>query len=256
MGVVVRNYWIIAIVSYIGASVVGHYVDQVGRTMGSRIFVPPPKGIEHFTFGYRDVLADLIWIRSLQDFDYCEGGPLTKERAEQNAEINKQIYSYDSTLEGILAVKLPPPRCKKGWLFQMMDAATDLSPKFRMIYRAGAISLSVMVDDREGAAVIFEKGVREFPDDWLIAYRAAYHFLYEMQDAKRAGVYMLQAGRSGAPEWVRSLASRLLEKEGQIELGIRALQELYDSLPEGEYRDSIKARLEAALSQLERSQKK
>ena len=36
--------------------------------------------------------------------------------------------------------------------------------------------------DREGARLIFEKGLRQFPQDWSLAYAAAYHYLFEIQE--------------------------------------------------------------------------
>ena len=37
-----------------------------------RELISPPAGVEHFTFGHRDVTADFFWIRAIQDFDYCD----------------------------------------------------------------------------------------------------------------------------------------------------------------------------------------
>ena len=37
-----------------------------------RHLLSPPTGIENLTFGHRDVIADFLWIRAIQDFDYCD----------------------------------------------------------------------------------------------------------------------------------------------------------------------------------------
>ncbi|MBS1970782.1 MAG: hypothetical protein JSU04_10765 [Bdellovibrionales bacterium] len=123
--------------------------------------------------------ADFLWIRAIQDFDYCD------------QQIAKNLC------------------VGKGWLYRMLNAITELSPKFRMPYATGAVALSVMVSDVEGAAQIFDKGVREFPNDWPILYRAAYHSLYEVKDKKKAADLFIRAGRNGAPPWVFSLAGGL-----------------------------------------------
>jgi hypothetical protein len=144
-----------------------------------RDLMSPPPGIERFTFGHQDVTADFLWIRAIQDFDYC-----------------------DQSISKNLCIG-------KGWLYRMLNAITDLSPKFRMPYATGAVALSVLVSDVEGAARIFDKGVTEFPDDWKILYRAAYHYLYEVKDKKKAADLFIRAGRNGAPQWVFSLAGGL-----------------------------------------------
>lgn len=150
-----------------------------------RDLISPPAGIEHFTFGHRDVTADVLWVRAIQDFDYCDH------------QIAKNLCTG------------------KGWLFRMLNTITDLSPKFRMPYATGAVALSVMVSDVDGAALIFDKGTVEFPNDWPILYRAAYHYLYEVKDKKKAADLFMRAGRNGAPVWVFSLAGGLYNESNE-----------------------------------------
>lgn len=161
-----------------------------------RDLLSPPIGVEHFTFGHRDVTADFLWIRAIQDFDYCD------------QQIAKNIC------------------VGKGWLYRMLNAITELSPKFRMPYATGAVALSVMVSDIEGAARIFDRGVAEFPDDWAILYRAAYHYLYEVHDKKKAADLFVRAGRNGAPPWVFSLAGGLYNESNERVAAEAVLQEM------------------------------
>lgn len=181
-----------------------------------RDLMAPPAGIEHFTFGHRDVIADVLWIRAIQDFDYCD------------QEIAKNLC------------------IGKGWLFQMLNTITKLSPKFRMPYATGAIALSVMVSDIEGAARIFDRGIEEFPDDWRILYRAAYHYLYEVKDKKKAAELFMRAGRNGAPGWVYSLAGGLYNEANERALAESVLQEMIKT----EVDPSLIKRLEEKLNSL------
>lgn len=153
-----------------------------------RDLIAPPSGIERFVFGYEEVSADLLWIRTLQDFDYCEK-PLS---------------------EGVCV--------NNSWLYHMLDAVTNLAPHFRIPYAAGGLALTVLIGDIEGAKKIFDKGVSAFPRDWPILYRAAYHYLYEVNDKKRAAELLIQAGQNGAPSWVYSLAGRLYSDSGHMDL--------------------------------------
>lgn len=153
-----------------------------------RDLMAPPPGIERFTFGYEEVSADLLWIRTLQDFDYCE----------------------KSLSEGVCI--------NNSWLYHMLDAVTNLAPHFRIPYAAGGLALTVLISDIEGATKIFDKGVVAFPHDWPLLYRAAYHYLYEVKDKKRAADLLIQAGQNGAPPWVFSLAGRLYSDNGYMDL--------------------------------------
>src|SRR5262249_50094268 len=124
-------------------------------------------------------------------------------------------------------------RCDSSWGFKMLDAVTKLDPKFLMPYLAGTMTLSVLVEDYDGASKIFERGLQVYPDDWKLNYRAAYHFLFDKQDLKRAAELLSHSADVGGPFWLRSLAARLYDKIGQLELGISSLMEFRKSYTDG-----------------------
>lgn len=161
-----------------------------------RDLVAPPPGLERFTFGFRHAMADTFWVRSIQDFDYCE------------QEIRKQL-------------------CRgRGWLYQTLDMVTTLDGRFRMAYSAGGMALSVIISDIQGASLLFDKAVQNFPEDWIILYKAAYHALYEEKDAAKAARLMQAAAEHGAPDWVYVLAGRLYTEAGRRELAVRVLEQM------------------------------
>lgn len=125
----------------------------------------------------------------------------------------------------------------------MADAVTTLSPKLKMAYDASAMLLSVVGGDPEGSRLIFEKAVKQFPNDWSLHYRAAYHYLIEVKDQTRAAELLEKAGRLGAPDWVFSLAARLYGREGKIELARKVLTDYLKEFPEGRGAERAKQRL-------------
>lgn len=158
-------------------------------------YISPPN-LNHFTFGHSEAMADSLWLRALQDFDYC------------SEPINARECQGES------------------WLYRMLDQITNLSPKFRGPYANGALALTVIISDYEGATKIFDKGVRELPLDWTISYRAAYHALYEEKNKEKAAKLLIQAGNHGAPKWVFSLAGRLYAEGGEMELAKSLIEEM------------------------------
>jgi len=170
--------------------------SSLSKNQEARDLIAPPAFLNRFSFGYQEVIADSIWIRAIQDFDYCE------QKKSENVCVDN------------------------SWLYKMLEAVTELSPKFRIPYAAGALALTVIISDIEGATKIFDKGVQRFPNDWTILYHAAYHYLYEVKDKKRAAELLIQAGQNGAPPWVFTLAGRLYSDAGHLELAESLLQEM------------------------------
>jgi len=162
------------------------------RTEVKKNFIAPSTKIQNFTFGYKDLVTDFLWIRVIQDFDFC------------SSEI-KTDNPYKVCVN-------------KSWLFKYMDVITTLSPSFRMPYATGALALTVLITDIEGASIIFDRGTLEFPTDWPILYRAAYHAIIEEKNFKKAAHLLIQAQKNGGPDWLVGLAGRMLVKSGELEM--------------------------------------
>jgi hypothetical protein len=137
-----------------------------------------------FHFGFQYSLSDLLWLRGVQDLDYCE-----------NRDIHKNCVG-------------------KVWLFEVLNLATLLDPWYHEVYEAGAIGLSVVISDIKGASMIFDRAFRYYPHDWGILYKAAYHAVYEEKDKSKGARLLEQAARTGAPAWVFALASRIYSEQG------------------------------------------
>jgi tetratricopeptide (TPR) repeat protein len=156
---------------------------------------PPPK-LEYFSFGYQMAIADQLWIRSIQDFDYCEN-LIAKNHCEGN-----------------------------GWLADMLDTLTSLAPDYLIAYKAGGLALTVIVSDYPGASRIFDKGVAIFPKDLNLLYRAAYHAMIEEKNNEKAARIFVQAAQNGGNAWFYSLATRLLTEAGKQEAAMNLYHEL------------------------------
>lgn len=182
-------------------------------TAENKFLAPPPEHLEYFHFGFRESMADSLWLRWIQDNDSCQTY-LAPARP---------LIAVREDADDVLITNPRNKICDQSWGFKMLDAITRLAPKFLMPYIAGAITLSVVVEDYEGATVIFERGLVQYPNDWSLLYRAAYHFLYDRKDLPRAASLLQRSVDNGAPSWINSLASRLYTRVGQVELGLESL---------------------------------
>jgi len=72
-----------------------------------------------------------------------------------------------------------------NWMYLRFLTIATLDPKFYENYLWGGMYLSIVKDDLEGAAEIFERGLRLYPDDYKLNYQAGFHYYSEMGNFKR-----------------------------------------------------------------------
>jgi tetratricopeptide (TPR) repeat protein len=171
----------------------------------------PPEQLQYFTFGNRDVIADFLWLRYLQGIDPC-----TKN-------------------------------CTLGWSYRILDAVITLSPSFRFAYRIGGDTLAVIVGDKEGAAKIFEKGIKQYPQYTALLQSYAYLLMFELNQPAEAAEVLIKAVDQGAPKWMLSLAARLYSKAGRNELAENVLKEYIEKFPD----DAVKRKAAERLKQIQ-----
>ena len=160
-------------------------------------YIVPPKSIQYFVAGFKIQIADSLWMRAVQDFDYC-----SKKIAENVCEGN-------------------------SWLFSVLDLSSTLDSRLEPImYQTGGLALSILVGDVEGGAKFFERGVRIYPDNWQIVYAAAYHAWYEEKNVSKAARLYLRASQIGAPSWTQGLAARLASEGGDQEFADKVLEDM------------------------------
>jgi hypothetical protein len=209
---------------------------QVERKSDFKIY--PLKTLRYLHFGHKNSIADFFWLETVQNMDYCEN--------------SGQVTSNPGVgVDAVLSAVIKPSRCDRGWVFQMMDFITDLSPKFEEVYEIGATVLSVVVDDRAGAKIIFDKGLEQFPSNWVLNYRAAYHYLFDLQKPGKAADLLMAAYKNGGPDFLPTLASRLYSRVGRATLGVTTLEEFIHNYPDSPNIGRAKQRLNELKKELQ-----
>jgi hypothetical protein len=196
-----------------------------GKPKQQKLLVAPPLSMKHFTLGYNDVIADLMWVRLLQDLPFCE------KDVDADQSFIKFRKLHDGTInESLSTIKIfkgdeyeVESNCRKGWGFNMLNFIFEISPRFHAPALFGPLVLAVFAKDVEGASILFDKTMKNFPNDWQIMYNAGFHFLFEAKDpGKAAGIYF-KAAELGAPDWVNMLAARLHTTAGRFEIAKKVL---------------------------------
>ncbi len=195
-----------------------------------------PAHLKQFTLGYNEVVADVFWLRLIQDFDHCDA----RNEAEQ------ELVDRGKASNHCRGVSL-------GWSYHMIEAVTEMAPKMRIAYFLGATVLGVVIDDAEGAKRIFDKGLIHIPHDWQLEYNAAYHYMAQIHDNARAGDLLAAAARDGGPGWLYSLAARLKTETGQAEFAEKILEDAIASDTEARWIPTLQERLKKVKEVLART---
>jgi hypothetical protein len=132
--------------------------------------------IRIFSFGHKKLISSIYWILTLLESD--------EEKIK-----NSQNHS---------------------WMYHRFKTISSLDPRFYQNYLYGGIYLSVIKDDLEGAAKIFDLGLEQYPDDYYLNYQSGFNLYFEMDDLK-GGLIRLQKiqHHPRAPERIKFLVSKL-----------------------------------------------
>jgi tetratricopeptide (TPR) repeat protein len=176
-----------------------------------------PKGdyLKVAVLGYRQIAADLIWLRAIQHF----GG-------------------RDATLADY------------RWAYHAADVLTDLDPRFVMAYQATGTILGVWAGLVQESIALLKKGAIHNPDVWQLPFTIGYDYFYELCDPANAAVYFRQASLlPGAPEYLPRLAARMTVESGDPDAALEFLQRFSQQTNDERMREALAQRMKEVLAE-------
>jgi hypothetical protein len=207
-----------------------HAQDQFAKTQTYEdiYYLPPSDILLVASLGYREALADLLWMKGL-------------------------VYYADELLH----------RGGVKNLYRYGDAVLALDPDYKRVYRWIANAAiyrtgEVTVADAYAAIRYLEVAARRFPDDGEVAWDLGANYAFELapmlegddkrREARRKGLEYLEAAslRNAGPPWLALQTASELTALGRTEQAIRHLQDVYAVTTDA----SIKARIEQQLAGL------
>lgn len=119
-----------------------------------------------------------------------------------------------------------------NWMFHRLNLITTLDPYFYISYLYGAVYLSIIKDDLQGASTIYEKGLSVFPNDFDLNYNAAFHYYFEVGDHSKA-IEKLEKiiNHPRASSLLKRIYSRLKAEKGNLQDAFIVISGLYDKAP-------------------------
>jgi tetratricopeptide (TPR) repeat protein len=179
------------------------------------LYLPKGEYLRLAVLGYRQLAADLIWIKAVQHFG-----------------------KRDQTTEGYL------------WAYHAVDVLTDLDPKFSYAYLAGGTILGVWANLVQESITLLTKGMQHNPGVWQLPFFVGYDYFYELRDYASASIYFrIAAGLPGAPEYLPRLAARMTAEAGDPEAALEFLERLYEQMKDERSRAALAKRIKEIMAE-------
>ncbi|MDC4223415.1 MAG: hypothetical protein MPW15_04075 [Candidatus Manganitrophus sp.] len=124
----------------------------------SLLYLPSGKYLKPLAFGYDQLLADLLWMKTISYF----GGHFMSDK-------------------------------QYPWLAHMLNLIIDLDPRFDFPYYFGGVVLSLEASQIEEANKILERGIEAYPDRWQYPFYIGFNYYYHKKDAQRGLPYLEKA---------------------------------------------------------------
>jgi hypothetical protein len=172
-------------------------------------YLPKGEYLRLAVLGYRQVVADLIWLQAVQHIG-----------AKRDTQLGYR------------------------WTYHAVDVLTDLDPTFVPPYQATGIFLGVLVGRHEEGVAILSKGFRHNPASWQLPFFAGYISYYERCDSVVGGQYLrLAAQVPGAPAYLPKLATRMTVESGDPTAALEFLDRFARTVTDERVREALMQRM-------------
>jgi hypothetical protein len=177
------------------------------------MYLPKGEYLKKVSLEYNMLMADFLWLEAIQ----------------------------------VMGDKNVPPENAR-WIYNALDAATDLDPLFEYINEAGGVFLAVVPGEYELSNKLLGKGFANNPNVWHLPFYMAVNYFLNLEDYKRAAYYMGRAAEiPGHAAFVPLLAARLYAESGDPRYALDLVQRIYENSDD----KKVKTALEKRMKELE-----
>lgn len=216
MWLAVRSYLLVAMLAGLCiTSQISYTKAHIGRIQRSDVSIPineliepsvlPPTTLIDFSFGMRNVIADALWLITIQY--YGGGDPYAKYR------------------------KLP----------ELMTAITSLDPRFSYPYSFAGLVMPNEGFSSE-ALTILQSGEQHLPNDWQLPYYEGTIYFINLKDSRRAAeAYARASSKPGAQPITQFLSAIQFDKSNDE----KTARAIFEQLAQASTNDYFKQRAAA-----------
>ena len=162
-------------------------------TADQETFVTLPSGqtLKVLSFGYRNLLADMLFIWSIQFYS-----------------------AYNLTN-------------RYDYIEHVFNVITDINPNYKEPYIVGSWIMALEKEDIPMAMRLLKKGADNMPDEWIFNYELGFYSYKNLKDYKLAEKYFKMASeKPGAPEHIHRQQAHMIYMENNLEYAYQLWQDI------------------------------
>ena len=197
----------IFVVALAGSIFIGRGLEARGETRRlseESLYIPSATFLRYASLGHQTMVADLMWIRTVQYF----GRELERRRELNQPRDSKERYKF---------------------LYPLLDLTVSLDPQFVRAYRFGGLLLTV-VKRYDEAIALYAKGYAANPDRWEMPHDLGRLYYLDLKDHEKA-LYWWKIANDlpGRPGYIPRFVPRLYAQTGQKEIAIELWLEMLEA---------------------------
>ncbi len=174
------------------------------------LYLPSGEFIDQASLGYRNLVADLLWIKTVQYYGGYRWG-----------KNDLALFSH------------------------LVDVITDLDPQFIFAYLFGGLVIAEDLGYFEEGSAFIEKGIKNNPTEWWLLFELGFlNYIYANDYAKASHYFQLSSRLPGADEITKRFAAFVAAKAGHTETSIAMWEELSRTSDNPYIRDMAKNYIE------------
>ncbi len=159
----------------------------------------------------------------------------------------KRLLSNTLWIHTMLEGDIEKVQDGNSWMYHRFKLISTLEPLFYENYVYGGVYLSIIKDDVEGAADIYELGLKSYKNDFWLNYNSAFNDYFELQKKESALIKYKVALQSPLAKvyakHLPSLVSRIQAETGGLEEAYMLLLSHYNNTPEGNLKSKLRENL-------------
>ncbi len=194
-------------VALAGSIFIGRGLEARGearRLTEESLYIPSATFLRYASLGHQTMVADLMWIRTVQYF----GEELERRRELNQPRDSKERYKF---------------------LYPLLDLTVSLDPQFVRAYRFGGVLLTV-VKRYDEAIALYAKGYAANPDRWEMPHDIGRVYYLDLKDHEKALYWWkITNDLPGRPNYISRFVPRLYAQTGQKEIAIELWLEMLEA---------------------------